>query len=195
MSLIRALRAFLAPGRSEAPPAPAAEPVSDAYKLGAVPVHAVGDAPARLADIPPAALQLVAEFEGYRSEAYRCPAGVWTIGYGTTRWGDGRPVQPGDTITEDAARRLLKRDLADAAQAVDDLVKVELTEHQRAALISFVYNIGRGAFARSTLLARLSAGHMTSAADEFMRWIRAGGVVLPGLVRRRSAEAKLFSGR
>jgi lysozyme len=196
MSLGRALRAFLASGRSAAPSAPAAEPVSDAYKLGAIPVFTVGEEPAPAPVIPPAALQIVAEFEAFRADAYLCPAHVWTIGYGTTRWGNGAPIIQGDgPITEDSARRLLKRDLAEAARAVDDLVTVALTEHQRAALISLAYNIGRGAFARSTLLMHLNAGRVDTAAGEFTRWVHGGGKVLPGLVRRRAAEVRLFSGR
>ncbi|MEN6538272.1 MAG: lysozyme [Mizugakiibacter sp.] len=138
----------------------------------------------------------MAEFEGYKPTAYLCPAGVWTIGYGSTRWDNGKPVVKGDgPITQDAARRMLRRDLEDAARAVDRLVTVPLTEHQRAALISLIYNIGAGAFERSTLLRHLNAERYVSAAGEFTRWVKARGETLPGLVRRRADEAALFSGR
>ncbi len=136
---------------------------------------------------------MVAGFEGFRAEAYMCSAKVWTLGFGTTRWGNGQPVVKGDgPITKEAARRLLENDLAAAAKAVDDLVTVPLAEHQRAALASFVHNVGRGAFARSTMLMHINAGRMDSAAGEFTRWVKAGGTVLPGLVKRRAAEARLF---
>jgi GH24 family phage-related lysozyme (muramidase) len=139
---------------------------------------------------------MVARHEGFRANAYRCPAGVWTIGYGTTRWGDGQPVREGDgPIEQSAARRLLMNDLRWAADAVRDLVTVELSEHQQAALISFVYNVGRKAFSGSTLLGRLNAGDYNGAAGQFARWNKGGGNVLPGLMTRRAEEAALFSGK
>lgn len=187
----RRFLAFIKPRPVEGAPAPAVEAPAPT-----IPVLAVGDKEPPAGAVPPAAIQMVAQFEGYRAEAYLCPARVWTIGYGTTRWGNGQPVTKGDgPVTEEAARRLLRNDLADAARAVDTLVDTELTEHQRAALISFVHNCGRGAFARSTLLMHVNAGRMDSAAAEFPRWNMGGGRVLPGLVRRRAAEARLFAGR
>jgi len=200
VTLFARLAAFLAVGRPQAPSAPPALPP------GAIPVVAVGEAPqappaaplpmADRAAIPTAAVDIVGRWEGFRADAYLCPAKVWTIGYGTTRWGDRRPVQQGDgPVTEAEARKLLMHDLHAAAMAVDGLVTVELTEHQRAALISFVYNVGQGAFARSTMLRHLNAGRMDSAAGEFTRWINAGGVQVQGLVRRRAEEATLFKGR
>jgi lysozyme len=157
--------------------------------------------PPRAALAPPAgptpldtAATLVAEFEGFKAESYLCPAKVWTIGFGTTAWGDGRRVTEGEgPIDREAARRLLVNDLRHAERAIADLVTVPLTHSQRAALISLIYNIGRGAFARSTLLMHLNAGRMDAAAGEFTRWNKAGGVVLSGLVRRRAAEAALFT--
>ena len=155
-----------------------------------------GEGPATAPAVPPAAVQIVAEFEGFKATAYLCPAGVWTIGYGTTRWDNGAPVVRGDgPVTQEAARRMLRRDLDDAARALDRLVTVPLTEHQRAALISLIYNIGAGAFERSTLRAHLNAGRYVSAAGEFTRWNKGGGAVLPGLVRRRAAEVRLFTGQ
>jgi lysozyme len=180
----RRLLAMLGIGRSEAPPAPAAIP-------GAIPVMLAGEA-VQPPSVPPEAVEIVARFEGFRDRAYLCPAGVWTIGYGATRWRNGMAVREGDTIDEDAARRLLARDLADAADAVARLVRVPLTDPQFAALISLTYNIGRGAFARSTMLTHINAGRLAEAAAEFPRWNQAGGRVLPGLVRRRAEEMRLF---
>ena len=183
--MLRRLLARLGLGRPEAPPAPA-EPAP-----GAIPVLLAGGAPQQ-PPVPPAAVEIVSRFEGFRATAYRCPALVWTVGYGATRWIDGRPVAEGDTIEEAGARRLLARDLADAAEAVAELVRAPLTDPQFAALISFVFNVGRGAFARSAMLTHLNAGRLDAAAAEFARWTQAGGRVLPGLVRRRAEEARLF---
>jgi len=185
--MLARILARLGLGRSEAPPAPAVTQPA--------PQIVVGEGASPPPAVPPAAVDLVAEFEGFRTDAYLCPAKVWTIGYGATRWGNGQPVVKGDgPITEDAARRLLRQDLEAAARALDALVMVPLAEGQRAALISFIYNVGRGAFARSTMLVHINAGRMDSAASEFTRWVKAGGQVLPGLARRRAAEAKLFRG-
>ena len=166
-----------------------------AQQTTGVPVIAVGEAP-QAPFLPPAALEMVARHEGYRATAYKCPAGVWTIGYGTTRWSNGQAVRDGDgPVDQFAAKRLLMHDLRWAADAVRDLVTVELTEHQRSALISFVYNVGRKAFSNSTLLGLLNAGDYRGAAEQFERWNKGGGKVLPGLVARRAEEASLFSGK
>lgn len=136
---------------------------------------------------------IIAEFEGFREKPYLCPGGVWTIGYGTTRYGDGRPVWSGaDPISEPDARRLLRVDIRRASDAVDVLVNVPVTREQHAALTSLVFNIGRRAFSASTLLMRLNQGKCHAAAGEFLRWNKGGGKVLPGLVRRRAAESALF---
>lgn len=135
-----------------------------------------------------ACVDLVKSFEGFRANAYKCPAGVWTVGYGTTE-----NVQPGDTVTEQEAEEMLMNDLTEAAAAIDDLVDVPITQRQFDALASLIYNIGREAFRNSTLLRLLNAGkggHEVGA--QFLRWNRAGGKVLPGLSRRRAAEAVLF---
>lgn len=143
--------------------------------------------------IPPAALAICAEFEGFSATPYRCPAGVWTIGYGTTRYPDGRPVRQGDPhVTEAQARDLMAHDLADAADAVAHLVKVPLTDNQRAALLSFTYNLGRGALSGSTLLMKINKGDYDGAAGEFGRWVKAGGKPSAGLIRRRAAETALW---
>lgn len=138
------------------------------------------------------AARLVAEFEGYSAVPYRCPAGVWTIGYGTTRIG-GKPVTATtEPVTEARAEALLRDDLAQAARDVERLCRMPLTLNQRAALISFTYNLGAGALQRSTLLRHLKAGLYDQAADQFDVWVMAGGKRLNGLVRRRAAEKALF---
>ena len=141
-----------------------------------------------------AAVALVKHFEGLYQTAYLCPAGVPTIGYGHT----GSDVRLGVTITEVQAEQLLADDLAEAAAIVDKYVRVPLPENPRGALSSFVFNLGGGAFASSTLLRLLNLGDTAGAGGQFGRWTKArvsGQLVdLPGLVARRAAEAALFSG-
>ena len=132
-------------------------------------------------------LDLIKDFEGLRLAAYQDSAGVWTIGYGHTGG-----VQPGDRITQAEAEKLLEQDTAWAQQAVRDLVNVPLTQGQFDALTSFTFNLGAGALESSTLLKKLNAGDYAGAQAEFGKWVHAGGEVLPGLVRRRAAEAELF---
>lgn len=141
------------------------------------------------------AADLIAKWEGFRARPYLDAVQVPTIGYGTTRYPNGFKVRMTDvTITEAQGRAYLIHDMAGAMQAVRDLVKVPLTDGQSAALTSFIYNLGRGAFAGSTLLRKLNAGDYAGAAAEFGRWNRAGGKVLAGLTRRRADEAALFRG-
>jgi lysozyme len=135
-----------------------------------------------------ACVDLVKEFEGFRPTAYICPAGVLTIGYGTTE-----DVSIGDEVTREEAEEMLMEDLLSASKAIDDLVDVELTQHQYDALVSFVYNVGREAFKNSTLLRLLNAGNYDGAAKQLPRWNKGGGRVLAGLTRRREAEQELFT--
>lgn len=135
-------------------------------------------------------LDLIKHFEGFRAKAYICPAGVLTIGFGST----GKHVKPGMTITEDEAETLLRKDVGRFEDAVNKLVRVKLDQDEFDALVAFSYNIGAGAFAESTLLKKLNAGDFGGAYKEFARWNKAGGRVLKGLVRRRAAEAALFAG-
>jgi GH24 family phage-related lysozyme (muramidase) len=134
-----------------------------------------------------AGLDLIKEFEGFRASAYRCPAGVPTIGYGHTK-----TARMGMLINRKHGEQLLRSDLSDAESAVSRLVKVPLTDNEFSALVSFVFNLGEGNFAKSTLLRKLNAGDRQGAADELLRWNRAGGRVLRGLIRRREAERQLF---
>lgn len=135
-------------------------------------------------------IRLIKSFEGLRLKAYQDSVGVWTIGYGTTSG-----VRPGMVITEAQAEEFLRRDLRRFEQAVDDLVKVPLTDDQFAALVSFTYNVGEGALESSTLLRLLNQRDYQGAADQFLRWDKAGGQSLPGLTRRRRAERALFLGQ
>ncbi|CAI1527524.1 lysozyme [Serratia plymuthica] len=132
-------------------------------------------------------LNLIKEFEGLRLQAYKCPADIWTIGYGHTA-----DVSANDVITEEDAIFLLRQDVAESERAVNKYVHVPLTQNQFDALVSFVFNLGVGNFRTSTLLKKLNAGDDDGAAQEFGRWIHAGGKALPGLVRRREAERALF---
>ncbi|MDX2211650.1 MAG: lysozyme [Oculatellaceae cyanobacterium bins.114] len=132
-------------------------------------------------------LQLLKNFEGLSLTAYKDAVGIWTIGYGTTSG-----VKPGQKITQAQAEEFLKRDLQRFEAAVDRLVKVPLNSNQFSALVVFTYNAGERALATSTLLKLLNQGHYQAAADQLLRWNRAGGQVLAGLTRRRQAERALF---
>lgn len=133
-------------------------------------------------------IELIKDFEGFSAKAYQCSAGVWTLGYGST---DG--VKNGDKITLGEAEKRLAQDLAYFEAEIDILVKVPLTQSQFDALVSFTYNVGVGALKKSTLLKRLNAGKYEEVPAQLMRWNKAGGKVLAGLVRRRQAEADLFN--
>ena len=134
-----------------------------------------------------AAIDLVKASEGLRLEAYQDAGGVWTIGYGHTR-----DVQPGDVVTQQQADDFLQADLAEAADGVNALVKVPLTQGQFDALCDFVFNLGEHDLERSTLLRLLNAGNYQAAANQFRVWVMDRGEVLPGLVNRRAAERDLF---
>ncbi|MBD2059836.1 lysozyme [Oculatella sp. FACHB-28] len=130
---------------------------------------------------------MIKHFEGFRPQAYICPAGVPTIGYGSTLG-----VRMGDRITQQGGEDLLQRDLVRFERAVSDMVKVPLTSNQFSALVCFAFNVGIGAFQRSTLLKLLNQRNYQSAADQLLLWNKGGGRVLQGLVRRREAERALF---
>lgn len=149
--------------------------------------------------ISPQGVDLVKHFEGLHTlhddntvTAYRCPAGRWTIGYGTTKG-----VRSGDRITVEEAEERLIEDLQTAAAAVRSKVSVPLSQNQFDALVSFVHNLGAGNFASSTLLKKLNRGQYDEVPEQFLRWnkARVDGVLteLRGLTRRRTAEAALFT--
>lgn len=133
-------------------------------------------------------LSLIKEFEGLKLNAYRCAANVLTIGYGST----GPHVKEGMTITEEEAEELLKEDVSKFEECVNHAVEVDLTQEEFDALVSFAFNVGCGAFMGSTLLKLLNAGNKHAAAQQLLRWDKAGGRVLAGLARRRAAERALF---
>lgn len=132
-------------------------------------------------------LDLIKSFEGLRLSAYKCPADVWTIGYGTTAG-----VKPGHVITQERAEELLREDVAKVEAQVLRVIKVPLKQGQFDALVSFTYNLGAGNLASSTLARLLNAGDYMGAAAQFDRWNKAGGKVLKGLVSRRAAERAMF---
>jgi lysozyme len=136
-------------------------------------------------------LELIKEFEGLELDAYRCPAGVETIGYGTTVYPNGDKVRMGDSCTEDEAEMYLKSDLVKFEDAVKRLIDVDLNENQFSALVSFTYNLGEGNLRKSTLRRRLNIGDY-NVGNEFGKWVKANGRTLSGLVRRRKAERQLF---
>ena len=139
--------------------------------------------------ISAAGLALIKRFEGLRLKAYRCPADVPTIGYGST----GAHVKMGMTITEAHAEQLLIKDLSRFEQGVAQLLKTA-TQGQFDACVSLSFNVGLAAFKGSTLLKKHNAGDYAGAADQFRRWNKAGGRVLAGLTKRREAERQLYIG-
>lgn len=131
-------------------------------------------------------VSLVKTFEGFRADAYKCPAGVWTIGYGHTE-----DVKPGDKITEPQAAYLLRKELEEFSVKVDKLLK-KVSQNQFDALVSFAYNVGVSALGGSTLLKKHNAGDYDAAKDEFLKWNKAAGKELAGLTKRRLHESALY---
>jgi len=135
-------------------------------------------------------LALIKKFEGCELEAYRCPAGVWTIGFGTIK-----DVKEGDRITKDEANHLLEEEMIEYESYIDDMVDVELNQSQYDALCAWVYNLGPSNLGSSTLLKVLNEGKYEEVPQQIKRWNKANGEVLTGLIRRREAEALLFQGK
>ena len=143
-------------------------------------------------------LELIKESEGFSSTPYLCPAKIPTIGYGSTKYPDGRKVSLSDNpITKEEATTYLRFDVVDAEKLVTKSVTVPLTQGQFDALVDFVYNLGSGAFLGSTLLKVLNNGDYSTASNEFLKWnkARVDGILkeLPGLTKRRKAEQMLFN--
>lgn len=132
---------------------------------------------------------LIKQFEGFSPTPYLCPAGYWTVGYGHVIKSEYAYPDP---ITEDHASQILKTDIEAAERAVLRLINVPLTDGQFDALVSFTFNLGGGALQRSTLRKKANREEHDEAADEFRKWVYAGGRKLPGLIRRRAAEAELY---
>ena len=132
-------------------------------------------------------LDLIKKFEGLELESYLCPADVWTIGYGSTKG-----VKEGMSITEEEAEALLKKEAQEYCDYVKEHVSVTLTQNQFDALVSWTYNLGPRNLKNSTLLEVLNKEEYDKVPEQILRWTKAAGKELNGLVRRRQAEADLF---
>lgn len=134
-------------------------------------------------------INLIKRFEGCRLKAYKCPAAIWTIGYGTTRYPDGKPVKEGEEISLYRAESLLTYDVNKFASHI----KVNVNQNQFDALVSFAYNVGVGAFNGSTLKKLVVANPGDKLIrNQFMRWVAKGSAYTKGLTNRRKAEADLY---
>jgi len=138
-------------------------------------------------------LALIKRFEGFRAAAYRDAAGVWTIGYGHTSMAGAPMVHANLKITRGEAATILKRDVEAFAEGVRGLVNATLSDAQFSALVSFAYNVGLGNFRSSSVLKAVNARDFDAVPRRLALWVKAGGRVLPGLVKRRAAEAELFA--
>ena len=131
---------------------------------------------------------LIKKFEGCELVAYKCPRGIWTIGYGHT----GPDVVKGKVITQKQAEETLDYDLIKFCKGISSLIKVNVTQNQFDAIASLTFNIGIGAFGSSTLLRLLNEGRYTEAAQQFDRWVYVEKEKSDGLIRRRKIEKELF---
>jgi lysozyme len=139
-----------------------------------------------------AGFDLIKRFEGCKLKAYQDVAGVWTIGYGHTAAAGGPSPMRGMKISQIEADYILEGDLMKFEAAVSRALTRPANENQFAAMVSLCFNIGDGAFAKSSVFKFFNAGEMAKAANSFLLWNRAGGMVVPGLVKRRAAEMALF---
>lgn len=134
-----------------------------------------------------ACIDLISGFEGFSATAYEDGGGVWTLGFGTTK-----NVKAGDTCTKEQALTWLSEDVSEAAEAVNDLITVTLTQNQYDALVSFTYNVGSGHLKHSTLRDLLLKGDVLGAASQFLAWSHINGQISKGLMNRRVQERNLF---
>ena len=138
-------------------------------------------------------INMIKMFEGFRAKPYKCPAGVPTIGYGSTFYSNGKKVTLKDKlITEQDATNLLTTVVTNFSSEVSKLLKIQVTQNQFDALVDFAYNVGIGNLKSSTLLKKVNAKNFSGAALEFIKWNKRNGKVLPGLTKRRTAEKDLF---
>ena len=135
-------------------------------------------------------IALIKKFEGCKLESYKCAAGVWTIGYGSTKL-----ITQDMSITQDEAEKLLIKDIAEFEEFVLEASEMPLSQHQFDALVSWTFNLGGGNLNSSTMLKVLNTGDYENVPTQIKRWNKAGGKVLEGLIRRREAEALLFEGK
>lgn len=143
------------------------------------------------------AIELCKRFEGFRAKPYLCPAGVPTIGYGSTYYSGGKKVSMTDApISNEDAEKLLKHELNETYLPEVLRLCPVLKQHPNKlnAIVDFCYNLGAGNLQRSTLRRRINAQDWQGAEDELKKWVKAGGVVLPGLVKRREAEIVFMKG-
>lgn len=135
-------------------------------------------------------IELIKKFEGFCATPYFCPAGKLTVGYGhVVISGEKFPARG---ISEDEAEKLLRKDVSIAEKSINNLVKINLSQNQFDALVSFVFNIGTKAFANSKLIRLLNENKLELAKNEFSRWIYTNGKTQNGLINRRKAEQKTF---
>ena len=134
-------------------------------------------------------IALIKKFEGCKLESYKCAAGVWTIGYGSTKL-----ITQDMSITQDEAEKLLIKDIAEFEEFVLEASEMPLSQHQFDALVSWTFNLGPSNLRASTMLKVLNKGEYEDVPAQIKRWNKAGGKVLDGLIRRREAEALLFAG-
>jgi lysozyme len=135
-------------------------------------------------------ISLIKKFEGCELEAYKCAAGVWTIGYGHTK-----DVKEGDSILKEDAESMLVHELQEYCNDVDIAVKVDLKQNEFDALVSWTYNLGLTNLNSSTMLKVLNEGKHDEVPAQMKRWNKASGQVKQGLIRRREAEALMFEGK
>lgn len=175
------------------------------FGLSTTPIKpALGFVPISEREIPADAIELIKHFESCLEptgngmfKAYPDPGRGWklpTIGWGTVRYSDGSPVKRGDLISQKRADAEFEHEIAEKTKGVLDLIPEGTTDAQLGALVSFAYNEGLGALAKSTLLKKLQKGDIEGAADEFLKWNKSNGKVLRGLTRRRRAERAMFLG-
>jgi lysozyme len=141
-----------------------------------------------------AGIELIKTFEGFKSAPYKCPAGIPTIGYGATFYPNGKKVTMTDkALTETESVELLKHMLVSFEKYVDSYCRDDINQNQFDALVSFAYNLGPANLKSSTLLKKVNANPADESIKlEFMKWVKAGGKTLKGLVARREAESKLY---
>jgi lysozyme len=148
----------------------------------------------RITTINKAGIDLISQFEGFSSKPYLCSAKVPTIGYGTTRYPNGKKVTLQDSsITVEQAKDIMRHDVRQFELAVDAMAVDTINQNQFNALVSFAYNVGANALRTSTLLKKVNANpNDPFIRNEFLRWNRAGGNIVAGLTRRREAESNLY---
>ena len=139
-------------------------------------------------------ISLIKKYEGCKLTAYKCPAGVWTIGYGNTFYEDGSTVKPGDKITQERADQLFRNILEKKfVEPIRKLIVSNVNDNMFSAIVSFTYNVGIGNLKSSTLLKKVNANpNDQTIALEFKKWVKSAGKVLSGLVRRRESESDLY---